>query len=74
MYFYLKFSKFKTGEYCPASGIWQTVDSKDLLALSKGEIFPPFAGEIARWEHKKSFEPDPAELQKLKDVKLEMLG
>ena len=64
---YLKFTKFGTGDTCPASGIWQAIGSKKPILLSKGEYFPHHDGEIVRWEHKKSYEPNPADLQLLKE-------
>ena len=68
MNFYLRYVKYKTGNVCPASGIWQTTDSKSPITISMGERFPHHDGEIVRWEHKKSYEPNPAEIQLLKEA------
>ena len=65
MNLYLNFTVFGTGEICPASGTWQSVDSKTLINISKGELFPYHDGDIARWKHKESFEPDPKLMEQL---------
>ena len=68
MNFYLKFAKYRTGNICPESGIWQTIDTKTPILISKGESFPHHAGEIVLWEHKESYVPDPVQLQQLKEA------
>ncbi len=43
-------STFKTGEICPQSGLWSNVDSNEIIALSRGQRFPPYNSKLTRWK------------------------
>ncbi|WP_164514894.1 hypothetical protein [Pseudonocardia sp. EV170527-09] len=40
----------RTGERCPASGVWEVVGTPTTTApISKGETMPPYSGKAVTW-------------------------
>ena len=65
MYLFKKFNGYMTGEYCPESGLWQTIYPEKTKIVSKGQRFPGIDGQRVKWKLKEAYEPDPAILQTL---------
>lgn len=41
----------KTGEHCPESGIWQSMDSPSTTApIAKGNVMPPHNNKAVTWK------------------------
>lgn len=41
----------KTGEKCPESGVWQSMDSPSTTApIAKGDTMPPHNGKAVTWK------------------------
>lgn len=40
----------KTGERCPASGVWKVIGYPTTTApISKGNVMPPYCGKAVTW-------------------------
>lgn len=40
-----------TGEKCPESGVWKSVDESSTIApIAKGNVFPPHNGKAVTWK------------------------
>lgn len=40
----------RTGETCPASGVWRVVGANEEAPIAEGDTMPPYRGEAVTWE------------------------
>lgn len=46
----------KTGDKCPITGEWLTLeDNSTMVFIKEGEFMPPFKGRSVNWQLKSSF-------------------
>lgn len=44
-------ARARTGQNCPASGVWKVVGTPSTTApIAKGNVMPPYSGQAVTWE------------------------
>ena len=56
----------ESGNICPQTGVWRELKTGQLAVVSRGERFPLFNKQIAKWKLKSRAKPVPLSKEQLK--------